>query len=375
MKAALLVAPGQVRLADVPVPACGPTDLTVRVQVALTCGTDLKAYQRGHPKIAMPGRFGHQFAGVIEQVGDQVRDWQVGQRVVATHTGPCGECYFCRRQQGNLCEHFDDTINLGCFAELVRVPGIIHRCHCFALPDALDYEQAALLEPVACTLHAIRLANPQPDEGALVIGAGAMGLLFVAALRSAGCERVGVMEQNTQRLDGARRFGAEPRLTPAGNNAKAVRDAFGPHGPDLVVECAGTLDAWDAAFALVRPGGRVVLFGGLPAQTGWTMDAGRLHYQQITLISPFHYTTPDVQAAFAFLLRQSIPTRALITDRLELAQIEEAFRRMADGRAVKVALYPGGVPAESSGPARAPITSCEPTGGTTGDWRSSLSAR
>jgi threonine dehydrogenase-like Zn-dependent dehydrogenase len=201
---------------------------------------------------------------------------------------------------------------------------------------------------MACTMHALRLAGPQSAEQALIIGAGSMGLLFIAALGATGCRPLGVIEKQPHRLERAGRFGCTHPMYADRADPDTIRNTFPPHGPDLVVECTGRREGWDAAFEYVRPGGRVVLFGGLPADTQWSIDAAKLHYQQIAIISPFHYTTADVQAAFQFLIDRHVPADALITDHLPLDRIEEAFQRMADGQALKVALYPAGVPGDAS---------------------------
>src|ERR1700679_3667535 len=181
MKAAVLRGQEDLRIEQVPVPVAGPGELVVRVGAALTCGTDLKVYRRGyHAKMLMADRlFGHELAGVVEQVGDGVSAFALGDRVVPLNSAPCDDCFFCRKDQQNLCENL--LFNNGAYAEFIRVPARIVAKNTLLIPDGMCFEHAALTEPLACVLRGLEESDAQAGQTAIVLGAGPIGLLFIHA--------------------------------------------------------------------------------------------------------------------------------------------------------------------------------------------------
>lgn len=336
--AQLLLEPGRLAYQELDDPAPRAGEIVVEIAVALTDGTDLKAFRRGHPKIAMPGPFGHEFAGTVAAVGAGVERWRVGQRIVATHTAPCRDCFFCRVGQPNLCERFLDTITMGAYAGKLTLPAIIHEQNAFAIPDGVSFERAACLEPLSCVVHGQRLVAPVgfAGESVLILGAGSIGLMHLMLAQRRGAGRTAVLGRREERLALARELGADA----TDEVAERVRDCGGPCGFDVVIECAGTIEAWHAAFALTRPGGRLLLFGGPPTGTTITYDTARLHYGEITVLGCFHYTPDDVRAAFDWIAEGELPLERLITHRLPLAQLEQAFAGMMRGEGLKYAILP-----------------------------------
>ena len=157
MKAAMYYGIGDVRYEEVDIPEIGPGELLIKVGTALTCGTDVKTYKRGHPLLIkhIPSLFGHEYAGTIEAVGEGVEDFKVGMRVVATNSAPCGECFYCKRDMPNLCTWSKDNLVNGAFAEYIRVPEAIVRWNTHQIPDSLSFRDAAITEPLACVVHGI----------------------------------------------------------------------------------------------------------------------------------------------------------------------------------------------------------------------------
>src|SRR4051794_18532159 len=148
-------------------PDPAPGGVVIRVHTALTCGTDLKAYVRGHPKMPMPTMLGHEYAGEIVAVGEGVRGWNVGDLVMGVHTGPCGECYWCLREQQELCATIMDRLALGAYAEYMTLPDFVVRQNLFHKPDDLPFAEAALLEPLACVVRGQRALTLRPDDTVL----------------------------------------------------------------------------------------------------------------------------------------------------------------------------------------------------------------
>ena len=293
MRALIFHGPGDLRLETVPDPVPGPGDVLVQVEVALTDGTDAKAFRRGHPLLLdrPPSPFGHEFCGI---------DVALGRRVVAANSAPCGACAACARGQETLCENLLPLLN-GAYAELILVPERIARRNLLPVPPALAPEVAALVEPLACCLHGAQRAGIEAGDSVAILGAGPIGLMLAACIADAG-GRPFLVGGRAERREQAPLFGAGP----------AARTA------DVVIEAAGTDQAWRDAVALARPGGTVVFFGGLPPTAEVELDAYRLHYEELTLRGAFHHTPATVRAALAFLASGAYPWERLITHRVGL---------------------------------------------------------
>jgi L-iditol 2-dehydrogenase len=342
MKGVVYLEPGVLELRDVPVPVPGPEDILVRVRAALTCGTDVKTYRRGHPKIPPPTLFGHEFAGDIVAVGDAVSIFEPGMRVVAGNSAPCNTCFYCKQGQQNLCDELQ--VNLGAFAEYVRVPDRIVQQNTFQIPDSLSYQHAALMEPLACVVHGQSLVRIEPGETVIIIGAGGpIGLMHLQLALRQGAAQVVAVDLSDERLAVAAGLGASLTINPANDDpAAAVRDLTAGRGADVAIECAGAKAAWLTAVQAVRKGGRVLWFGGLPSGTQVELDAVRVHYDELTLIGPYHLAPRDCYRALCLLEAGAIDAGALITRELPLERLQDALQLMAEGKCIKIAIIPAG---------------------------------
>ena len=301
MRALRLHGPGDLRLEDVPDPVPGDGDVLLQVEVALTDGTDLKAYRRGHPVLLgeLPSPFGHEVCGI---------DVATGRRVVAANSAPCGACAACRRGQETLCESLFPLLN-GAYAELLLVPERIAARNLLPVPPGLAPAVAALTEPLACCLHGIDVAGVEHGQTVAVVGLGAIGLMLCACVADAGARPVGVGSREERRA-----------LAPA---FAAV--AAEPEGVDVAIEAAGTVEAWERALSLVRPGGTVLAFGGLPRDARVAVDPYRIHYEEVRLVGSFHHTPRHVRAALAFLASGAYPFERLITHEVGLEGVATLF--------------------------------------------------
>ena len=296
MKAARLYAPGDLRVEEVPRPEPAPGDVLVQVEVALTDGTDLKTYRRGHPLLLRqaPAPFGHEFCGIVD-----------GRRVVAANSAPCGACDGCAR--GEQCREL--VFLGGAYADWLVVPERIAAVNMHEVPPGLAPEVAAMVEPLACCLRGVDRAGIGAGDTVAILGAGPIGLMLAACVADAGGWPT-IVGGRSGRRELASQFGAEP--------------ADG-RGADIVIEAAGTEDAWAAAVELVRPGGTVVLFGGLPRDARPPVNAFRLHYDELTLRGSFHHTPSAVRAALGFLASGAYPWELLVTHRVLLADLPALF--------------------------------------------------
>lgn len=341
MRAIVFDGPGRLTLRDVARPEPGPGEVVVRVHAALTCGTDLKGYKRGHRLFAPGMTFGHEFSGVISAVGAQVPRWREGDRVTAANSAPCNGCFYCRRGQQQLCEDLEQRFNWGAFAEYIRVPAHIVAQNMHGVPAAVSFEHAGLIEPLACAIHGASIADIRLGDTVAIIGAGAQSLMQITIARSMGAARVLVVGRSRGRLERAKTLGAAETFSALDGDAVSfVRDQSGGRGADVVIESAGTPETWQQALAMTRPGGTAVMYSGLPGGTQVAFDATKLHYSQITLKGIFHHTPRYVEMALRMLAGGQIDGAALIDGDIELAQVEDGLLRMDRGEVVKLAVRP-----------------------------------
>lgn len=332
MRALVLTEPGSLSLQRIAVPEPGPGEILLRVKSATTCGTDLKAYLRGHPQIPMPGVFGHEYSGVVAAVGEGA-PFSVGDAVMGVHSAPCQTCYWCLRGQENLCETIMATKVLGSYAEYLLIPERIARVNVFRKPADLPFEKASLLEPLSCVAQGLESLAPHVEDDVLILGPGAIGLMFVAALRHLGFDRVTLAGRNRARLEVGERLGA--RIA-----AFDDLDTLKGRGFDAVIECTGSVDVWERSLDYVRRGGRVMLFGGCPSGTRASFDTRRLHYDQIDLLSPFHFGTSAVRTARRWLMDSSFDLSPLLSGERQLEEGPRVFDDLQRGHGLKYVFVP-----------------------------------
>jgi L-iditol 2-dehydrogenase len=341
MLAALLYGQEDLRLEQVadPIPRVG--EVVIQVVTATTCGTDLKVWRRGgHAKMLRPPTlFGHEAAGRIVAVGEGVKKWRVGDRVVANNSAPCMKCFFCQRQEYSLCPNL--TWNNGTFAEYLKIPAPIVQYNLLPIPDDLPDDLAAMTEPLACVLHGIARSNVKQGNCVVVLGDGAIGLMFVAALAHQSTE-VLLFGGNEQRLQIGKQLGAAKTFNyrQLDDTPSVVKGLTAGYGADVVIEATGVPVVWETAIACARPGATVNLFGGCPRDTTITVNTEQLHYSELTLKGVFHNTPEYVRAALSLLASRVIEFELLITERQPLKHLEQVFQDMKNRQVIKVAICP-----------------------------------
>jgi len=344
MTAAVLYGKEDVKIEKVPIPRVGDGEVLIKVQVALTCGTDLKVYQRGYHArmIVPPALFGHELAGVIDEVGPHVRGFKQGMRVVALNSAPCQMCFYCSKHQENLCE--DLLFNNGAYAEYIRIPRRIVETNMLAIPSNVSYEEAAMVEPLACVLRGLHESKPEIGDTVVVIGGGPVGLMFVQVAKLTGCNVISVVKRDSQ-VDAVRKMGADEvvQITQVQDPVEAVR-ALTPErrGGDVVIEAVGRPMAWEWSIDMVRKGGTVNFFGGCATGTKVNLDTHRLHYSEITLKATFHHTPETVRKAFALIAEKKIRGNDYITGEAPLSRLQHVLRHMLNRNGdIKTAIIPG----------------------------------
>ncbi len=311
----------------------------MRVRAALTDGTDLKAYRRGHPQMPMPTRFGHEFSGDVAAVGDGVTAWREGDPVMCVHSAPCGRCYWCAVEEEELCDSVMSTKILGAYADYIAVPPHILDRNLFRKPADVSYPAAAFLEPLACVVHSVAFLAPKKRSLVAVLGDGGFGILHALALRHEGVQTV-LAGRRPERLALVRDLGIDAIDTSADPLREALLERTGGRGADAAIECTGTEAVWESAPELVRRGGTVSFFGGLPASSRVSFAAARLHYDEVRLVSPFHFSPRDVRRAYDLIVTHAIAVTRLISDSYRLADVAAAFGVLDAGAGLKMLIEP-----------------------------------
>jgi L-iditol 2-dehydrogenase len=341
MRAHVYYGPGDLRFEEIPEPRPGPGELVIRVDAALTCGTDVKTLRRGHPVMipVVPTVFGHELAGVVTAVGPGVTGFGEGDRVVAANSAPCGRCRFCQTSRENLCE--DLLFVNGAYAESMVLPRRLVEQNVIPIGPALPAFRAAFVEPLACALLGVERGRVEAGMTVAVFGHGPMGCLLAltAAQRKA---RVLLVGRTGWRLERVRSMGVAECLDALAveDVAEHLRALTGGRGVDVALDATGRPEVWEQAIAGVGRGGTVVLFGGCAPGTTIRVDTRRAHYEELTLVGAFHHTPALMRQAVEWLESETVQPDALVTHRFGLERVPDALALMAESRALKVLIDP-----------------------------------
>lgn len=337
MRAAIIDAPGNVRVGSIPDPTPEPDELVIRVGACGICGTDLHIMDGDSPLVCYPVVPGHEFAGEVVAVGRNVSSdmkINVGTRVAVDPTLNCGHCEFCRTGRENLCLTYNAigvTVNGAC-AEYVTVPA----AKAYILPEHLSFREAALIEPISCAVHGIHLINPRAGDTFLIVGAGTMGLMLTQLALHGGASKVAVADLNTQRLHRAKQLGVHAIHTDIN---KLLEDE--PLGFDCVIDVTGVASAIEGAFAAVKRGGKLQIFGVAPGEARISLSPFRIYNDEITVLGSMA-VLHSFEPALHLLSSGAINTEVLLTTALPLDDFPDALSMVRRGEGVKTQIVPNG---------------------------------
>jgi 2-desacetyl-2-hydroxyethyl bacteriochlorophyllide A dehydrogenase len=330
MRAIVLDQPGSFRVAELPDPTPGPGQIVVKVDCCGICGTDLHIMDGEFPPTPYPITPGHEFAGTVAAIGRDVSiDLPVGARVAVDPSLYCGYCRRCRSGRDNLCENWaaiGDTV-AGAFAEYVAVPAVnAHR-----LPDGVDGQLGAMVEPLACAVHGLRRLGPVFGDTILLTGAGTMGLLLLQLLVHAGAGPVTVVDRVSERLAVARKLGAA-------RVASSLDDLDGERF-EIAVDATGVPTVIDGASGLLDRGGRLLVFGVSPAEASISLSPFRVYNDEITVTGSMAILRSFAPAA-ELIGSGAVDPRPLLSEPLPLEDFGEALRRVRAGQGIKWHIRP-----------------------------------
>jgi len=342
MKAALLYGVRDLRVEDVEVSGVCAGEVLVKVKGATTCGTDLKIFQRGYVEkiIKLPTIFGHEWAGEVVEVGEGLEWPRRGMRVRAGNSAPCLHCVMCQRGKYNLCENM--IWLWGAYAEFVKVPARMVLVNMQEIPQSVSYLEAAVSEPLACVLHGVEEAGVKLGDTVAIIGAGPIGLLHLLTAKRMGAEKVIVIDLVDERLEAAAKLGADETVNGGREDVvERMRGLTGGYGADVVIEAIGLAATWEQALKLARKGGVVLEFGGCPPGTEVKVNAEQVHYGELTIMGAFHTTPLHFRRALDFIVSRTIDVRPLITRKVGLEDIREAFEVLSTSKKeIKIGILP-----------------------------------
>jgi len=347
MLAAVYHGPNDLRVEKVPMPAIGKGELLVKVLSASICGTDLRIFHGNH-RMYTPGTVripGHEVVGTIAEIGVEVKNYSVGQRVFCAPNTGCGHCLQCITGNNNLCANYDaiGVTSDGGFAEYVRLPAnSVQQGNVIPVSESVDPAVAALMEPFACVLRGQNALNIKPGEVVLIMGAGPIGVMHTKLAKARGAGRVLVSEPIPDRAAQAKRMGADRVVNPTSENLKSVlSEESQGRGADVVIVAAPVHAAQESALDLAAISGRINFFGGLPKDRPIiNFDSNLVHYKELLITATTACSTADCWQATQMVNSGLVDLTDIVSQRFPLRDAVIAFAAAEDRKSLKIVLEP-----------------------------------
>jgi 2-desacetyl-2-hydroxyethyl bacteriochlorophyllide A dehydrogenase len=339
MKSIVFTEPGKFIVTDRPVPKIGPGDLLLKVDACGVCGTDLHIFHGEH-FVEFPVIPGHEYSGEVVEVGSDVTHIQLGDRVAVDPNIVCGVCHYCRRGHIHLCEKLTALgVNIdGGFAEYSLVPAK----QAYIVPDDLPLETSSLVEPVACCVHGIDLAEIELGDDVLIMGAGPIGIINMQLARLAGAKRVIVSEPYESRRKLAIVLGADFTIDPTNQDLKQEVLGLTGVGVDVVIECVGSAKTAEQALTVAKRGGTILLFGVTNPEAEARIRPYDIFARELTIRGSF--VNPFTHArAIELLAAGKLKVEPLISHRFGLDDFAQALSLAGTPQAAKILIRPGGL--------------------------------
>jgi len=340
MKAAVYYANDDVRIEEREVPRIGPGEVLIHIHSSGVCGSDVMEWYR---RAKAPLVLGHEIAGTVEEIGEGVSGYEEGDGIVVTHHVPCNTCRYCLAGHYSACDTLRSTsLDPGGFTEFARIPALQVDRGIVRIPEGVSFDDASFFEPLGCVVHGMDRAGMRPGRSVAVIGSGITGLLFVALAKALGAGRVIATDIVGERLEAAKRFGADVAIHGEEDVPERIRESNDGRGADLVVICTAALPALRQGLDSVDRGATVLFFA--PTEPGVTVPIHLwpLWRDDVTMTTAYAAAPRDLAVAAELIRSGRVPVGEMITHRLPLTEAAEGFRLVAEGReSIKVILLPG----------------------------------
>jgi len=329
-----------VRVEEMPVPKIGPGELLVKVHASGICGSDVMEWYRikKAPKV-----LGHEMTGEIVETGEGVEKYKKGDRVFVSHHVPCNICHYCLNGNHTACDTLHSTnYDPGGFAEYIRIPEINVQSGVYLLPDGMSYEEGTFIEPLACVVRGQRLAQLKPGQTVLVIGSGMSGLIHISLARALGAGRIIATDITEYRLEAAKKFGADAVINARDNVSERLLELNEKRLADLVIVCAGSINASIEALNCVDRGGTVLYFAVPRPEEHVPVPMNDLWRNEITLMTSYGAGPFDLELSMKMLSSRRVVLNDMITHRLPFNEGGKGFKLVADANeSIKVIIEAG----------------------------------
>ncbi|KPJ72843.1 alcohol dehydrogenase [candidate division TA06 bacterium DG_78] len=339
MRAAVYYNNKDIRIEELPKPRISSNELLVKVISSGICGSDVMEWYRIKKT---PRILGHEIAGEITEVGKDVKQYTIGDRVFVSHHVACNECRYCRAGYHTVCDTLRSTnFDPGGFAEFIRVPEINVRFGTFVLPDEVSFDEGTFVEPLGCVIRGQRFAGVKKDDVVLVIGSGISGLLHIKLARLRGARKVVATDINDYRLSVARNMGADVVINAEEDVPTLVKQANQGCLPNVVIVCTAALKAFDQAFKSVDRGGTVLLFAPTAPDVKIPLPLYEIYFKGIKIVFSYAAVTQDITEAIELLKTKKVTVLDMVTHRFGLTDIQKGFNLVAQaGKSIKVIIEP-----------------------------------
>jgi len=339
MRVAMYYNNQDIRIEEMSVPEIGPGEILIRTQASGVCGSDVMEWYR-LPKA--PLVLGHEVAGDIVKVGDGVKHFKKGDRVMATHHVPCNTCYFCLRGNHSACNTLRMTsFEPGGFSEYIRLPSINVDRGVFLLPENVSFEEGTFIEPLGCVIRGQRLASYKPGNSVLILGSGIAGLLHLQLARAQGAARIIASDINDYKLNFAKGLGADFTINANEDVATKIRELNEGRLVDFVVVCTGAKAAIEQSYSLVEQGGTILFFAPSEPEARIEIPFNETWWSGITTTSSYAAAPSDLASAIEFVRSGLVKVKEMITHRLPLAETQLGSQLVAESKdSIKVIIEP-----------------------------------
>jgi L-iditol 2-dehydrogenase len=346
MKAMVLTGKGQAEYKDVEKPLCPKDGMILRIESVGLCGSDVRTYIHGHSKVKYPAIIGHENAGVIAEIGEDVRsDWKIGDRVIVNPAIPCGKCYYCTHDDmSGLCEVLSIYGNdiPGGFAQYMPIPGVgVEKGQIIRIPEGIEFDEIIIVELLASVVKAQEQMRVGLGESVVIIGSGPIGCLHAQISKLRGATKIILADLNQERLDMAEKFGATHLVNSSKEDiVKRVKEITGGLGADVVIVAAPSAEPHQQGVEMLRKEGRLSMFGGLNKENPWSkLDANLIHYNRIEIRGAYSYSFANFKQGFDLVLAGKID-KEIVTHKIPLKDMTEGVKLIQSGKAIKVVMKP-----------------------------------